>query len=294
MAYLILSDFQMQIQGDNLQQIIGGKSSIITKALATAQEEANSKLIQKYDTSTEFTDTVVWDPLVIYKAADRIYLDAPVYDISKLYALGALVLQAGLIYKCTTAITVAEAFTIGKWALLGNQYDIFFAKYPGAVFDLQGAYQVGDIVYWKGKKYSARTKTNFIGHDEALQYGDTDSIPYPNYFPDDVVNASRQWTSLGAYSVPAGTLPSNTTYWTFGDNRSQVLVMCIIDIALYHIHRRIAPRNIPDIRVKAYDDAKAELVEYARGKSTANLAKIQPPQGKRIRWGSKVKNQNNY
>ena len=294
MSYLIAKDLSRAIQSDNLSQIIGGDVSISAAAQLTAQEEAITFLSQKYDTASEFTDTNVWDPLVIYKAADRVYLDAAAYDSSKTYALTAMALYNGSVYRCTTAVTAPETFAPGKWASLGKQYDIFFAKYPVVVFNIQAGYQVGEVVYWKGKKYSARTKTNFLGHDAALQFGSTDNIPYPNYFPDDVVNGTKQWTSLGAYTVAAGTLPTNTTYWVAGDNRSQAMVMYIIDIALYHLHSRIAPRNIPDLRVKRYDDAIANLKGYAKGTTTANLTRIQPPQGNRIRWGSGIKNVNNY
>ena len=37
------------------------------------------------------------------------------YSASSTYALGSLVIYGGLLYKCTTAITVAEAWTIGHW-----------------------------------------------------------------------------------------------------------------------------------------------------------------------------------
>ena len=83
-------------------------------------------------------------------------------------------------------------------------------------------------------------------------------------------------------------------YWKFGDNRNQQLVNYFIDIALYHVHSRISPRNIPDLRVKRYDDAIKWLKMAGRGDITAELPLIQPKQGARVRYGGQVKNINTY
>src|SRR3954467_9391607 len=98
MAYLISSDLKRFIQTDNLQAIIGGDSSILTAAQQSAQEEAITFLSQKYDVSQEFTDTNIWSYTAVYKASNRIYLDAPAYDSAAAYALHDLTLQAGKIY----------------------------------------------------------------------------------------------------------------------------------------------------------------------------------------------------
>ena len=68
----------------------------------------------------------------------------------------------------------------------------------------------------------------------------------------------------------------------------------MIDIALYHIHSRIAPRNIPDLRVKRYDDAKKWLKMCAHGDITPNILLKTPRSGCKIRIGSQTKNTNNY
>lgn len=52
------------------------------------------------------------------------------YSASSTYALGSLVIYEGLLYKCTTAITVAEAWTIAHWTQvsltsLANDGDVY-------------------------------------------------------------------------------------------------------------------------------------------------------------------------
>jgi len=46
---------------------------------------------------------------------------------------------------------------------------------------------------------------------------------------------------------------TNTTYFTEGDNRNPKIVDTVITSLLYHMHARISPRNIPDLRRLLYD-----------------------------------------
>lgn len=82
--------------------------------------------------------------------------------------------------------------------------------------------------------------------------------------------------------------------WVKGDNRNAQLLMYCCDIALYHIHSRIAPRNIPELRAKRYDDAIKWLRMAGRGEITPGLPVIQPLQGNRIRYSTDVKQVNTY
>ena len=43
----------------------------------------------------------------------------PAYSASATYAIGDEVIEGTDLYKCKTAITVGEAFTIGKWDKIG-------------------------------------------------------------------------------------------------------------------------------------------------------------------------------
>lgn len=79
-----------------------------------------------------------------------------------------------------------------------------------------------------------------------------------------------------------------------GDNRNPNIVESYIDITLYKVHKGIAPRNIPELRVKAYDDAIDNLEKYADGRITLNITKLQPLHGNKIRFNGNIKNTNNY
>jgi hypothetical protein len=296
LSYLIASDYRKQIQDQNLQAVITSTPSIQAAAELAAQEECIGYLVQKYDTSAEFTDTLQYDPTVAtYGAMSRVYLNANAYVPTAAYAVGSLTLQAGMVYINTTAIAAGgEVFNPAHWTLLGAQYAIFFAIFPAMPFKLKWLYNIGDLVFWKGVIYKCVNNTLPLDHAQLIQYGDWDNVPYPNYFPDDPNNGPGQWLSQGAYTIAAGSL-LNTAIFTPGDNRSQQLVMYMIDIVLFHLHSRISPRNIPDLRQDRYDSAISWLKNVARGDDiTAPIPKKQPPSGRRFRWGSNIKNINGY
>lgn len=79
-----------------------------------------------------------------------------------------------------------------------------------------------------------------------------------------------------------------------GSNRDAQMLSTIIDVALFHLHSRIAPRNIPELRQTRYENAIMWLNQCAKGEVTPALKKINPLQGTRIRFGGNTKNQNTY
>jgi hypothetical protein len=291
MPFLIASDYKKQIQSDNLNQIVGSGTSILSSAELTAIEEITSYLIQKYDLTNEFQPLAAWDKSLVYKASNRVYLDAPAYVASTDYTVGQYCTNAGNFYQCTTNTT--GTFAPASWLLIGAQYQIYFVQYPFQTFDYTNTYVTGDQVFWKDKIYTAAFSTSMLSQNSALQYGSYQQLPLPNLAPDDV-NALQRWGSGTDYSIAANTAITDTTKWTAGDNRSQQLVTYLVDMALYHVHSRIAPRNIPDLRVKAYDDAIRWLKMAGRGEITANIPLLKPTQGSRIRYGGNVKNVNSY
>jgi hypothetical protein len=289
--YLIFSDFKRSIQSDNLLQIIGQDLTVLERAKNIAQEEATSYLIQHFDVENEFTDTSQYDNTKVYKAANRVYLDAVAYDATKPFSVGALTLQASNVYRCKTAIlSPGEVFNAAHWDLLGAQYSTFYVDYPKSIFTLNGIYKLGDQVFWKDKVYTATKATQGVDWVARIQNNDATFPNIINAFPDESV---EYWGIGAAYTLGAGLLPTSAS-WINGDNRSQQMVSCLIDIALYHLHKRIAPRNIPELRVKAYDDAIAWLKKAMKGDVTPKLMEKQPEQGKRVRWSSVQKQNNGY
>ena len=292
MAYLIPKDYNVNIQDVNLQQIISADESIRARAQMSGESEAISYLRQKYDISREFQELLPFSLAKTYKAFNRFYLDAVAYAPASIYNVDDLALNGGNVYICINA-GATGTFNPADWLLLGRQYDMFYAQPPFPEFQYTAVYKIGDQVYWNNKTYTCKVQTAMLSHDTALQYRTTNNVPYNNVAPDNEINGLQYWGVGVPYSI-LGELPTNTTFYTKTDSRDQQMVLYLIDIVLYHLHARIAPRNIPELRVKRYDDAIDWLRMCAEGKVTPNLPLLQPMQGNRIRWGSNIRQINSY
>lgn len=276
-------------------QIINADLSILDAAQLTGEAEAKSYLRQKYDVTRELDATTVYDQTQTYKADNTVYLDATPYNAtSGTYTVGALTLYLGKVYKCTVAIPAPEAFNAGHWLLFGSQYTILFGTLPKPLFDYIAIYKVGDMVFWKDKVYTSLQATQVLSPNQEYQTGQILPTPVINVFPDDPTNGPAFWGTGIAYSIAPNASLTNPAIWTVGDNRDQQMVTYFIDLTLYHVHSRIAPRNIPELRERRYKQAISWLKDCASGLVTPELPVLQPKQGRRIRFGGDPKAQNKY
>lgn len=292
MSYIIPRDYNRLIQSDNLSQVINNDQSILSAVQLTAQAEAISYLVQKYIVTEEFTDTAVWSPTTIYKAKNRVYLTAVSYNPLLTYHINDVVANSGDIYVANG--TTTGAWTPSRWDYVGPLNAIYFVTLPKPEFNYNNNYAKGDQVWYKDKVYTCQIATQPIGHEAELNSKTIRNIPLKNVFPDDLANGVKYWGAGTAYSVPAKSLVTDPGKYTYGDNRNQQMVSYVIDLCLYHVHSRISPRNIPDLRVKRYDDAIAWLKMAGRGEITAALPLIQPAEGQRITYGGVTKSINTY
>lgn len=312
-SFIYIGDIYRQMQSDNLAQLTGNSTSILDGVIMASIEEAKSYLKGKYDTDSAFSPITQHDKTKTYTANKTVYLNAPAYSPTYTYAIGVQVLQSGMVYVCKTTISTPEAFTIAHWTLLGNQYDIYFANQPQPLFDYSKFYRVNDIVFWNDKIYTCEVETPILDHQAKLNIGVQVNNPIQNIFPDDIIKGKQYWGEGVAYNVPINTLITDTNYWTFGDNRDQKLLQICIDIALYHLHCRIAPRNIPELRVVRYmGEANDRINQKQRiiypvysalgwlqnvrnsEDITPEMNELQPKSGQRILGSSNSKNNNFY
>ena len=173
--------------------------------------------------------------------------------------------------------SVAHAFNSSEWDYICEDKAFFYVTLPNSEYVYSNTYNVGDVVFYNNYSYTCLIKCT--------------NIPVTN----DVF-----WEKGSAYTI-TGVYPDDDTKWTQGDNRNQQIVMYLLDITLYHLHSRINPRNIPDLRKERYDgnnatqnsSAIAWLKRVASGDITADLPQILPEQGLSIRYGSAVPKQSN-
>jgi hypothetical protein len=189
--------------------------------------------------------------------------------------------------------------------------NLYVCQIQSLTFDHGSALQFG--------QYDNIPQNNILPDDPQLgvQYWGT---PTPYSFKSLAPGAKpadfTAWSSLTAYTVGSRVSYNGSIYqaiaaqtgnipgaditnwipitWLAGDNRNQQLIILMMSITLYHLHMRIAPKNIPQIRMDNYHIAKDWLKDAANGKITADLPVLQPWTGRKIRSGGNVKNINGY
>lgn len=280
MRLLRLKDYERQIQSDNFEQIVEGDFDLLLDIEQAAQAEMISYLAQRYRTDKIFTDTTVFSTGTTYYAKNLIEYTADDYDSATPYSVNDRVVYSDTIYLNISGATgVLPSTGTTNWSAITADKSLYYAKLPVDEYSYTNTYTTGSQVWFDDVVYTA------------LQ-------PSTGVLP--TLNASV-WSAGALYSF-TDFYPENTTYWIKGDNRNQQVVMYLIDCVLYHLHSRISPRNIPDLRAIRYDGNNAFqsggvigwLKKIASGDITADLPQILPKQGNSIRWGSNTKNTNTY
>lgn len=201
MAYLRKRDYHLQIQDANLAQVLRNDDSIRISAERAGQAELISYLIQKYDVTYELRDTLNFSMSATYKARQLVQLEAHAYDNTHAYVVNDVIVNLGVAYVCIqngTGHIPASSPTF--WAVLGNEYDLFYIPIPCQQFSLMTVYNIGDVVFWRDKIYTCKIQTQLPDHDAILQSVQYSNIPNANVFPDDPSAGFLNWGSGIPYS----------------------------------------------------------------------------------------------
>lgn len=266
-------------------------------------------LESKFDLDFELTPTLCYNPLITYNAHDRVIIDFTEFSLGKRYVSKDCILKDDIGYICLTDHK-ADEFDESLWQRIGNKYDLYYIAYPYPLFSqelkqkkgayIAGLYEIGDKVWWNGHIYSALRETLGISHEEVIQFNTYSDIPQGNIFPDDKFIGKTYWKDEGLYEIDYPTIPNTPTtdgqtpIWIFGDNRDPVLVQAIVDLALYMLHKRIVPNNIPESRERSKNSTFEWLRDVKSSGQTAKIEELQPRQGDSFAWGSKPRNINGY
>lgn len=112
-----------------------------------------------------------------------------------------------------------------------------------------------------------------------------------------IADSTNQVLTKTAYWAPMiNVATSNADYWTVGDNRYPMFVELAMDMALYNLHARINPRNIPELRIDRNREALNQLDAWASGTDTAEVLNINTAdsEGFSIRYGNSLDKQDNF
>jgi hypothetical protein len=95
----------------------------------------------------------------------------------------------------------------------------------------------------------------------------------PVWYEDELFVAAEEIVADGTNAE----IPGQSIKWIFEDPRDQRLVQVLIDIVLYHIHKRVSPREIPTHRLVAYDQALYWLKSIREGQLSSSLPMVENP-----------------
>jgi len=89
------------------------------------------------------------------------------------------------------------------------------------------------------------------------------------------VSGINQSLSDAYYWTPMiGVVNTDTDFWIEEDNRYPMFIEIAMDLALYNLHARINPRNIPDLRIERNREGLNQLDAWASGTDTAEVMNI--------------------
>ncbi len=177
--------------------------------------------------------------------------------------------------------TVADVFpTIGEWAA-GNDYG------PAVTVIVPGALVAGDPGIFYSRDYTT----------EATSY----TPLYARNAAGRLTNYAWHLDKCYEALVPSlGVEPGVTLGWARSwrprDPRDPKLVGFAVDVTLFNLFTRVAPRKIPELRVSLYNQAKEWLTMVRDGNLTPDLPRPLKlaDNADTIRWGSNAPQQYHY
>lgn len=209
MGFLRYFDYIQRAQDANIQQWIAKNLPTLANAERTAQQQISSRLINKYDLSSEFQPTTIFTEAATYNANSLVELNYPAYSLTAVYAIGNYVSYTdGNVYKCIAITTAGILPTNASYfILIGAQYDLYYIQSPYPKFDVTCIYSVGDRVIWKNKIYQCQIASYMQSQYDMLQQISTFNQPLPNSYPDTPTSGAIQWGNGTTYSV-TGMIPN--------------------------------------------------------------------------------------
>lgn len=157
------------------------------------------------------------------------------------------------------------------------------------VFSISATYAIGDLVFYAeaawvtASTYGLNARISYNGNIyKSLQAANTGKNP----------ESQPTWwglvceDSIFFYCIAASTgfYPENVTYFTQGDNRNAIIRQYVINLAIYELQYKIAPRNIPEWRRVQHDEIMAHLSRISDGKDTLLLEVYTDDRGGNIEY----------
>ena len=301
------SDYEQAIQIDNLNQVIENNYKLLLNIEKSAILEMEGYLTIRYDTDRCFNPIQSFSTASQYKANDIVNYTEPDFITYSFYNPNDRVNFNGVIYQQVSATgstgSPGDGNWIANWQVITDNGQLFYVKYPFKEWNENVSYKTGDSVFMEDFVYMAgMNNINVIPGNE--QENVNGNVTIGNAPTGTMFNEYKPyyWNLVGTQSYTIENYyPDNTNYWIQGDNRNSQIVMYLLDIIIYHLHCRINPRNIPDLKAIRYDGASPEqkggaigwLKRCADGGVLLKIREKVPFVGSSIIWGSEYYRNNN-
>ncbi len=306
-------------------------SDLLQNIEQIGEEEICSYIRNRYIVDEIFAPTQFYNSSTTYFGKNLIIYTEPRFNTGTTYNLNDRFNYCEKIYQCvvsggTSGVTPSYSASTPYQYITDNK-SMYYAKLPIPEYSVSTNYTKGSLVWYQDNIYQSTQNIRGVNPAQSMNLELRYGIPsvqgnlgvYPEFLdmvtqstPPVIPTVSTQYWSL--YNGPVsswftgttyyftGITPTNTTYWTRGDNRNPMIKMYLIDIILYHLHSRINPRNIPLLREIRYfgnvenqnGGAIGWLKNIEKGKINLNCPEIEPVSGNSIRFGSMPKKSNYF
>jgi hypothetical protein len=282
MAFLRKEDYFEHISEANLNQVleqstgISGDEDVLTKSELKCITRAKEYLTSRFKVDRIFANFKDFDLSEDYTYGDRINFSFDEWEAS-VYLEGEFVNYNGRVFLKNATTAGYTAATLPSNATFFTniaEAGIYYIAFPYE-YNEDNVYSASELVTFKHEIYKRNTTTYTADQLPILPTN-------TNYFTR--VRNTEYLTEL----TVTGVYPSDSD-WTFGDNRNQTIVECIVHMAINKIHSIINPRNIPQTRRDNFSAAIAVLKEFQEGNVQADLPNrnLEGAQtGNSIRFGS--------
>lgn len=284
--FLTDNDYLKVSLSESVRELIEENYNEWLNAEQVAMKEMISYIKQRYDTDTVFVGTTVFNYSYTYKAKRLVSYTEDEYNELTAYSVGDRVSYDGYIYQCIQAAQGIKISNEAYWVQRVKDGTLYHGTTPEADWDKDTSYEVGDVVFYKDKTYTAvQSNKNILPTSSTAIWGSgtaytiaADQTPDIEYHEEITYALNDKVTFEGltykAKGATVGNLPTNATYWeeqadyyvwTLGDNRNELLVRFLLDMANYHFMRAIPGNAIPIHVKEAYNGNSPSEVGGAIG-----------------------------
>ena len=175
--------------------------------------------------------------------------------------------------------------------LVSKDYDQFIRKEIRGIVTQNNSYTLEDAELTAVAIINSYLSGSF---DTAQIFKDILTFsPSASYNADEYVFAPNEIIYRVLVNNPGNDFNDNSKF-AANDPRNKQIVMYAVDIALYNLHSNISPQNIPDLRVKRYDDAIKALTMMMNGQLNPDLPRLENTSSGIFRLGSNPKVSERY